>query len=145
LQDPVQLRLRPVEDHALPAEEVARLGDDEPAAWKEPRQLQAVLALREDEDVGKRIAKVTGYARPGAGDAGSKGREAGAGPRDVRHASLHEDREVAGGSVAKKRRQRGFVRKPDGIQAHAERGLHRVVPAGFHVDRLPEALAALEA
>ena len=63
----------------------------------------------------------------------------------IRRAALDEDREVARRRIAQQRRQRRIVGELHRVQAHAERGLDRVVPAGFDVDRLPQALGALEA
>ena len=47
----MELRLRPVEDDALAAEEVAAAIDEEPSRGKDAGECQAVLAFGKDEDV----------------------------------------------------------------------------------------------
>ncbi len=64
--------------------------------------------------------------------------------RRFARAALDEHREVGGRRVRDQRRQLLLAGKPHRVQLHAKRRFDRIVPARLDVDRLPQALCAVE-
>ncbi len=144
LQHPVQFRLRAVEDHALAAEQVAGTRHEQPARRQDAREYEAVLAFGKDEDVRQRVLQVGGDSGARTRDHGGERQEMRARGRSLGCAAFDEHGEVARGRILEQFREPAFVGKARGIEAHAQRRLHRIVPARLHVDRLPEALGAVQ-
>src|SRR6476661_1022077 len=115
LQHAVQLRLRAMEDHALPAEEVYGARHEQSRGRKHARERHAVLALGQDEDVGECVAQVAGDPATAARYDRRQGLQI-ARRRGNFGAALDEYREVARRRVAQERRQLRLIGELDRIQ-----------------------------